>query len=409
MFRIKDYHMHLPHLGFGTSADMRVLYAIRVVRDFVNKMSVFFLPIFLFLLGRESVEQLAFLPVSPFQRGMLVLSGYYVALGLIGFFALIPLSRVFAKIGYQRSFLFSFLLRCLFFVVIFFSKQDIRLLGLAVVIESIGQQLFWPGYYAILSKIAKPEHMGKEMGLMTLLLQLAGAVTPAISGVIVSFIGFEYIYLLATVFALLSSFLSMHLSVQKAEVTASYQEFFSWLKEAQFIKLSASFAGKYVYDALIFIWPLYLFLLLGSVERVGYLYTLSLFISLVIVYVTGNYIDNSQSKKPFYISGGLLSIITFMRSQVFSVWSIALVDVFDKLTANVYTLFFDTMFLKRSKGRFVESFFIYREMIIHFATVLFWIFFGIFFLFFDSWQGLFVLAGVGVLVGLLMKENRDNV
>ena len=123
-------------------------------------------------------------------------------------------------------------------------------------------------------------------------------------------------------------------------------------------------------------------------------------------FFTGHYIDQGTSRRPFYISGGFLAAITVLRSQVFSIWTIALVDVLDKLTSNVYSLFFDTMFLKRSKGHLVESFFVYREMIVHATTVVFWSLAGVFFMFFSSWQALFLLGGIGVLVGLLMREEK---
>lgn len=405
MFRIKDHHLHLPHITFDNSKNLRLLYGIRVVRDLVNKMAMFFLPIFLYTIGASS-NYLQQFSLSDFQRGMLTISSYYILVGTVGFLMGIPGGIVFRKIGYQRSFVFAFLLRALFFIVIFFSKVNPLFLVPAALLDAINSQLFWGGYYSLLSRNAKKKNMGKDMGLLQTLLQIVAVISPAISGFIAYVAGIEFLFLIGLVLMLFSSFFAVRMETEVVTNTVSYKEFFRWLHESRFIKLATSFSGKYIYDASIYIWPLYIFLLLGSVDKVGYLYTVSLFLAMLFTYFTGTYIDKHKSKKPFYYIGGFLSVITVLRSQLFSIWSIAFVDMFDKLASNVYNIYFDTMFMKRGKGHNADSFFIYREMLLNLSTVIFWSCVGLFFIFFSGWQSLYILAGVGVLAGLLMRESK---
>ena len=104
--------------------------------------------------------------------------------------------------------------------------------------------------------------------------------------------------------------------------------------------------------------------------------------------------------------GGFLSVLTVFRSQVVSIWGIAFIDMFDKLASNVYSIYFDTMFMKRGKGHDSDSFFVYREMLLNLSTVIFWACVGLFFVFFKGWQSLYIFASVGVLTGLLMKDTK---
>ncbi len=406
MFRIKDYHLHLPHITFDDSKNFRLLYGIRVIRDLVNKMAMFFLPVFLFSVGSTTVH-LQFLPFTSFQTGMLTLAFYYIVVGIVSFLMGVPSGIVFRKIGYQKSFVFSFLLRALYFMLMFFARNSALFLIPAALLDAINAQLFWGGYYSILSKISKKSNMGKDVGFLYTLLQIVAVVSPAVSGVIAYLAGIEVLFLIGLVLTLISSFLAMHMDIDTVKNSVSYKEFFSWIKETRFITLSASFAGKYVYDAAIYLWPLYIFLLLGSIDKVGYLYTASLFLALLFTYFAGNYFDHhKKSKKPFYLSGGFLSIITVLRTQVVTTWGIAFIDMFDKLISNVYNVYFDTMFMKRGKGHSADSFFIYREMTLNIATVIFWSCVGLFFIFFSGWKSLYVLASFGVLVGLLMKDSK---
>ena len=405
MFRTKDYHLHLPHFTFDNTKNLRLLYAIRVFRDLGNKMAMFFLPVYLFIVGSSS-DILSELPFSSSQRGMLTISVFYFVFGAISFFMGIPSGILYKKIGYQRTFMYSFLIRCLFFASVFFAKQNIWFLLPAVVLDAVNAQLFWPGYYALLSKNALKRNMGKDVGFLLTIVHILSVVSPAISGFIAYVAGIEVLFLIGLFLTLVSTFFALYMDSDVVQNSVSYTEFFKWFSEPRFKKLSASFSGKYVYDVSIYIWPLYIFLILGSVDKVGYLYTVSLFLAMTITYFVGSYADSHKTKSPFYLSGAMLSIVTILRTQVVTPLSIAFVDLFDKLLANIYNVYFDTMFMRRSKGSAVDSFFIYREMMVSLATVLFWSFATIFFILFSGWQSIYILAGIGVLVGMLMKDSK---
>lgn len=407
MFRIKDYHLHLPHFTFDNTKNLRLLYAIRIIRDLVNKIAMFFLPIFLFTVG-DSSNFLDHTNFSHFQKGILLLCLYYIVYGLIALLFAIPSAAIYKKIGYQRAFVFSFLLRCVYFALMFYARNNIIFLIPAVLADAINSKLFWPGYFVLLSDQIDKKKIGADVGLIQFLLQVLSIVAPAVSGLVAYKIGIEFLFLVGLILTLLSSILALSMESYLVKSEPSFKEFIEWLKEIRFAKLGASFMGKYFYDATIYIWPLYVLSILGSIDRVGYLYTLSLFLAMTITFFMGDYIDHHKSKKPFYLSGGFLSLITLSRAQAFTPFGIATIDIFDKLTANVYGLFFDTMFMVRSKGHSSSSFFVYREMILDVSTILFWSVLGLFFIFFDGWRSLFVIAALGVLVSLLIKDSKHG-
>jgi MFS family permease len=413
MPRNRAHHLHLPNYTFDDNKNLRLLYGIRVVRDLANKMALFFLPIFLFNIGRET-NFLSFLDTlfntsfSSFQRGMLTISFYYIAYGIVGFLSSIPAGKTLGKIGYQRSFVLSFMSRALVFLFLFLSKSNPIYLIPSMILDGLGAQFFWGGYYSLLSRSAHKKNMGKDLGLIQFLLQVVAVISPAISGFIAYLVGLEYLFLVGMVLALSSSILALMMDSKIHKNSISFKQFISWAKEKRFIKLGVAYSGKYMSDTLIYLWPLYVFFLLGSVDRVGYLYTLSLFLAMFFTFFIGKYVDQHKDKKPFYLSGGFISMLWLLRTQVFSVWSIALVDTFDRLATNVYSLFFDTIFMKRGKGHSSDEYFIYSEMMLSFSKVIFWSLFGLFFIFFSSWNSLFIFAGVAVLIGLLVSDKHHE-
>lgn len=408
MPKIRSHLLHLPHYTFDNSRNLRLLYGIRVLRDLVNKMAMFFLPIFLFKVGSEE-NFFFFLNLSPFQEGMLTISIYYVVVGFIGFFSGVPGGKLLGKIGYQRTFVLAFMFRTIMFLSLFYARANPFFLIPAMIIDGLNGQLFWGGYFSLLTKVTHKNNMGKDLGLLQFLLQLVAVISPAVSGFIAFLVGVEYLFLIGMVMTLLSSILSLMMETKIKKNRVSFKNFLKWTEEIRFVRLGIAYSGKYIHDTLIYMWPLYIFFILGSIERVGYLYTLSLFLAMFFTFFTGKYIDqHKKNKKPFYLSGGLLSILWLLRTQVIGIWSIALVDTVDRLATNVYALFFDTMFIKRGKGHDSDEYFIYAEMILSLVRIVFWSLFGLFFLLFRSWDSLFIFAGVAVLFSLLISDKKTT-
>ncbi|MBP7700935.1 MFS transporter [Candidatus Woesebacteria bacterium] len=407
MPRTRSQHLHLSHISFDDSKNMKLLYGIRVTRDFVNKMAMFFLPIFLYKIGSET-NLLSFLPFSSFQKGMLAISFYYVIYGAVGASTAIYFGKLLGKIGYQRSFVLSLILRTLMFATLYFANIHPTYILIASVVDGVNAQLFWPGYFSLLSKTAHKSNMGKDLSLIQFLLQLVAVISPAISGAIAFIVGFEYLFLIGIAINLLSSVFALMMDVKTHENNVSFANFLIWIKDRRFLKQGIANAARNTNDTVIYLWPLYIFFLLGSVDRVGYLYTFSLFLAMLFTFFIGKYIDHHKNKKPFYLSGGFISFLWIARTQVFDVWGIALVDTFDKLATNVYALFFDSMFMKRGKGHLSDEYFTYLELILNINRVIFWSMFGVFFIFFSSWNSLFIFAGVTVLVGLLISEKKPD-
>ncbi len=407
MPRYREHHLSLPFFNVDRSRNMRLLHLLRVTRDLTNKFALFFLPIYLFQLGMET-SLLQFLPVSPLQRGLLTIAFYYISTGIVGIALSIPFGRLVSKIGYQRALVLSDAMRLVQFLGLFYlhSNPFFMLFVAVALIDGANSLFFWSSYWTILSKQARRNRMGGDLGLLQLLLQIVAVVTPALSGILALLLGLEMLFLAGVAFALISMIIVLFMDTEEVKYTVSWKEFRRWLHERRYERLALSMAGKYINDATVFIWPLYVFLLLGSVDKVGYLYTISLFLAMIVVFFTGTYLDKSKNKKPFFLSGGLLAAVWLAKTQVVTVWGIAISDAVERLSSNVHGLYFDVAVLKRGKGSKAICYFIYRELLISGVKVVFWSLFAIFFLLFGEWKALFVFASLGVMLSLLIKESK---
>lgn len=408
MPRLDSFFFTIPGFYVISEKNIRLIYFLRLIRDVLNKVTLFFLPIFLFNFGGD-LSWFDGLRLSNIQAGMILIAIFFSFERLVIFFTAIPLGKWMNKWSFETSLLLSYLLRVVSFACLYFSHQYPLLLLVSALFEGIQSNFFWNSFFTLLTNQLEEKSIGKELGLHSFLFQVATVLSPALSGYLAFRYGIEVLFLLGIVLNLVSAVVITGINIRLPQDQVSWKEFSTWLKNPVFLKATGSFAGRYINDTVLFLWPLYVFLVLGTVERVGFLYTFSLFLALVLAFFIGGFIDKiSSNKKPFFLSGGALSLVWLARTQIFSIWGMALADTVEKVFSNFHWLFYDVLFIKRGRGSQAFSYFVYREMMISAFAILFWSLVCIFFMINDSWSAVFIFAGIGVLLSLLISETFDE-
>lgn len=404
MFCFRKRRRHLPEFSADNGHNLRWLYFNRILRDLNNKLIYFFLPIFLYQLGQEHLLQLT--GFDSIKSGFLMIVLYFLLSKPINALALIPFGRLTAKIGHKQALIQSYTLRIVHLIFLYFSVKQPLFLILASTFDALQSALFWPSYHTVLSRQTSKRSMGRSLGILQFLLQLVAAIAPAVAGAIVVTLGFSVLFLVGLWGTILGLITTLFLEFKDDHDVISLKEFFSWLKERRYIRFALAVGSRYVNDVVLFLWPLYLFLLFGSVDKVGYLYTIALFLSLIITVFLTVRLDKIKSRRFFAVSGSLLSIFWIIRTSIVSVWSIAIVDALDKIVSNFHWLFFDVIWYKRGKGSQAHSYFVYSELLQHLTMSLTWIVAASILLVNSVWAALFIIASLSVALSTLM-QNKD--
>ncbi len=409
MPRVQSYHLHLPRIGFDGTRQMKLLYVNRVLRDLVNKIAYFFFPIYLFVSGQKFLIPLLqpIIQLNQMQAGMIMIALYYLLFKLVMLIFLIPEGRLSIQLGYQRAMIWSYLIYSLYFAILFLSINRPALILVAALFDAIQGNLFWPIYKTILSKSAHKAKMGSDLGLLQFLLQLVAVISPAIAGLVSLKLGFEVLFLFGLIGTLVGLIVTMLMHLKSDYDKPSWHEFFVWFREKRYRRLALSVTGRYLSDTIIYLWPLYVFLILKNIGKVGFLYTISLFLAMLVSLLAAFVLDKIKNRKAFHLSGGLLSLVWLLRTQVTSIFSIALVDSLDRLISNFHWLFYDMILFRRSKGHKAHSYFVYYEVIIALFGILFWLSFIGIFLIVRQWHLLFVFGSIGVLLSLFLHDKYD--
>lgn len=401
-----NHHVHFFHFGIDDSRELRLLYLVRIVRSLINNLVFFFLPLFIYQLSPEI--HLPFLNgLDPFQKAMGLIALFYVLDRGAGILSVIPVGKTIAKIGHGRAFLISQLVTIVSLILFRVSVAMPMVLFLAAIVDGFERNWFWNGYQTLMAQNSQKKKMGQDLGFVQFLINFMMMVSPAIGGIVIKFFGYESLFLYASLLLLIGMMASLSMRSKSFKNTPSVAEFLAWIRERTFRRLAISFGGKYFHDAAIYIWPLYIFLLLGAVDKVGFLYTFSLFLAMVLSFFIGYQVDHEKTKKPFFISGAIMGGLWFLRMNITSIWSIAISDMVSRISQNYHGLFFDKKLFNRSRGDTTFSYFVYHELILDVSAVVFWALFGVLFVILGlDWVGLFVLGAVGVLLSMLIKEHK---
>jgi MFS family permease len=407
--------MKLPKLVFQKNQNLKHLYAIRLMRELVNKLVMFFLPIYYFNLHLPFWDKVNWSlslrgqhSLTTLQIGVFNIAFLYLITQLISFISSIWVAKRTIKLGTKYAFVMGQILYALFASALFLSKINPYWVFIAAIIDGLQINYFWNSYYYSLSRNSDHHKIGSNLGIINFLLNIITMVSPALGGLVIAGLGYSNLFLLGLVLIVIGLIFTILLDNVKVRDKISWGEFSAWMMEPGFRRLGMTFVGRYCNDGMLQMWPLYIFILLGTSVKVGFLYSFSLLLAMLISYSVGAVIDKRQSRKPFVISAGILSFFWVIRSFIVGFWSVVVVNTLDRITSSFHWLFFDRVWVVRGKGREGLSYFTYRQMITSAAAVMFWsLVFFLFYFFGEAWVSLFVVVAVGVLLTLLVKEHQD--
>jgi len=385
------------------------------MRELVNKLVMFFLPIYYFNLQLPIWDKINWSlrlnnqnTLTALQIGVFNIALLHLLNRLVAFISSIWVAKNTIKFGTKHAFVMGQILYTLFTAFLFLSQVNPYWIFLAVIIDGIQINYFWNSYYYSLSRNSDHHKMGSNLGIINFLLNIITMISPALGGLIIAGLGYGNLFLLGLVLIVIALIFAILMDNVKVRDKISWEEFSTWMMEPGFRRLGTTFVGRYFNDGMLQMWPLYIFILLGTSAKVGFLYSFSLLLAMLISYSVGAVIDKRKNRRPFVLSAGILSFFWVIRSFVVGFWSIVVVNTLDRITSSFHWLFFDRVWMVRGKGREGLSYFTYRQMITSVAAIVFWsLVFFLFYFFGEAWVSLFLVAAVGVLLTLLVKEHQD--
>ena len=290
---------------------------------------------FLFLFSFAASLITIFEPVFFYQAGMSLakIAGFYAVHYTLYIFAL-PLGGMFAaRFGYERALTASTPLFVFYFLLLAVIPSFPELFWLATIVLTCFKILYWPAYHATFSAFADGKNRGTEQSWIRLIARGAGIVGPLLGGVIIAAFGFPALFILA---AALISVAGIPLLRTKEEYHLKKLDYGApWrlLTSPRHRRMSIAMLGWGENLVHLVMWPVFIFIMVGSVESLGLIASVSSLFVVLWGFAVGELSDRLGTRKMLRVFVPLSALSYAFRMFVSAPLAVAGTDIYSRTSA----------------------------------------------------------------------------
>lgn len=317
-----------------------------------------FVPIYLWILGYELWLIFLFL---------LLESLWFVC----GTFIILPFFR---GISDRKLFLLSIPLLALFFIGLHFLQTYPFLFFILPALQGIDRLFFDTAYHLDFTHAVDKKYIGRELGTQFIVLNIFTFGTPFIGGVIAASFGFSILFTVSVVILILA-FLPLFLfPANHISTEINRKLLLRYVFNLKTLPHTLSNIG-YALESIIsrYIWPLYIFIFLGSLKILGAIISLGLLFGGIIQYISGFFSDSGKRSEIIKIFVPLYSLIWVIRAFVSNVIPFTVAHIGGDMMLKSFGVAWDTYNYDLAKETpHPAIFMLSRILTYHMARIIFW-------------------------------------
>ncbi|MFH0819862.1 MAG: MFS transporter [bacterium] len=263
-----------------------------------EELKIFYFSVALYNFALSFVQ--IFIPLYLFKKGFpLSLILLFFALSQLGRLLFLPLAaHLSSSFGAKKIIAIAFVFQVIYFF--FLQKIDyfsVGFWGSVIFYGAIWAFLYLP-YHVHFSKIAPNETRGKIIGRINSYSAVFSAAGPLLGGIIITKYGFNWAFLLAILIIIPA--IALLLSTPEASKIRKIN--FSLVKiKGVYPDLIANGFFNFQDFINIIMWPLFIFIIIPQYQTIGFIQTISLFISLIAFHSVGKLTDKFNRSKLLFI------------------------------------------------------------------------------------------------------------
>lgn len=328
-----------PNIKINTTS----LYAL-VISSFISRVAMILVGVFSSVYIFQITQNQGFSFVGSISILILFFLTHFVAKAIFLFWAE-DLSQVH---GFKAVIRYSSIPFILFLFFIYLGMNSLPLLFLAAASWGAEAGLYWWGYHGLFSKLAHDGHFAASISKADVAFTIGGLVTPVVGALIIDNYGFGLLMLVSAILMIISVFFLGidHDIKQKHDVKiADVKKSFSQNKS-----LLALFASRgSVLQLHGIIWPLYIFLVLGSILDLGLIISVSTLMSALLMVYVGKYIDKHGERKVLSFASVIITASWILRIGFQGILNFLAIDVTNGLGLRMYMASMDEIAYNRAK------------------------------------------------------------
>jgi hypothetical protein len=203
----------------------------------------------------------------------------------------------------------------------------------------------------------------------------------------------------------------LHIPPLKTSREWSFNKYFQWIKEKNHWHMSLAI-GAFQWERFgtAIFWPVFLFLTFERIESVGYILSSATLLSLMFVYITGWFFDQSKHKNWIRISTGTITGLLWIPRMILlgNPLSLVMNDALDRIVKGMYSTVFTTIMMLQARSGKVYEFMVHREVTLSLSTITLLSIFGGLLFFGAPWQIAFATFVIASLISLIFSGETQK-
>jgi len=388
--------------------NFRMLYFSRITISSATQLMGLFLPIFLYIFLDMSLALLLF---------------FYLSLDVLyASFLIYGCKKIMNPLGIKRSLQLSVLFGALYYALFFFIDNYILSGSLSfelnrfwwlvpiLLVNLFFRLSHWVPYHTNLAKLTEKQIRASQLSVMEATMMAIGAIMPIVAGLILSYLGYSYLFLLALSIYLLASFPLSRLPKVEEKFSWSYRKTWRTLFSKKMRSSVIAYAGDGAESIVgLVIWPVFIWHVLNeNYLQVGAISSIIIIATILLQIFVGKSLDKLTNKRSwlrygvfFYASGWILKALVSTAFQVF------LFSAYHNISRIFSRTSFDTLNydIAADQGHFVDEYTVVRELAIILGKIVMGVFVILIIPFF-SLRYIFIIAALVSLLMVLLKQSE---
>jgi len=319
-----------------------------------------------------------------------------------------PVGYLICRIGPDNSIALAAVLHIGFLVSLIFSINNPLFLSIAPIFAGIASPFHWIPYHTAFSKESDGKKLSEQVSTNTILQRVAAALAPLVGGILAAELGFSFLYFAAVTFLVVSIFPIFLDQYNKKSQWIGGVNIYKNIFRADFRPFLIAFLGTGLEGvAYAVFWPLYMMEKLGNLEKIGFVSTAALLVSLTVLHWTGKKAKKYGNRLTKV--GGLISGANWLwRSLISGLSAITFTDILYQLTTIFVWIPTGAVMYQRGKTH-SGAFFLQREITIHFGFLVGLLISWLILSANLGWMPIFFLGGIGIFMASCLRKTDGQV
>lgn len=324
---------------------INAIYLMHAVQGLGASLIWVFIPIYLLTLGYTLPQVLVYFII------------YYAVCGLSAFLTI----WIAKHVNLQWTIVFSYPLVLIFLGMLFALKNVDIPLSLIAIIGGLQNAIYWVPLNILFARNTKEKKMGESVGKLIAFPQMLTVASPLVGGFIMAKFGFNVLAIISALILLLSMLPLMRTKEIQTSFVFKFSEGVRLFKKYPKI-FWAGIVDSIGGETKSYLWPIFIYLSLLSIETVGAVSTLMQAASILFIFLIGKLTDRFKKLSMIKLASVFLAILWiscyFFQTEAY----FYLISIVISFAMTMFVIPFTSLINNTAKRDNLDEFFVFNEI-----------------------------------------------